>query len=259
MTTRATWRAYQQYEYEDLTGETVASGAPLQFSEDFIGAGHTAGIPASGSPVAGYPWVKKIVGAAPPTVALVANGAGGQVACTLAATSEAEEASLYWNDNLAVNTAANFGDIEFRAALAVLPSVAGVVAALGVGSAWVGGPLSLARYMLFSWSGNGALTISSTDGTNTFSIAAAPIGGSAIVSDTKFHVFRIDWNNLADISFWYDGNRVNPAGSVIWAATGANAILQPWASVYKPSGTGLATLAVDKIDIFNSRGAGGNP
>jgi hypothetical protein len=258
MTTRATFRAYQQYEYEDLTGETVGSGAPLQFSDDFIGAGHTAGIPAAGSPVAGYPWVKKIVGAAPPTVALVTNGAGGQVACTLTSASQAQEASLYWNDNLAINTAATFGQIEFRAALSVLPSAAGAGAALGLGAAWAsGGPLSAAEFMLFSWSGNGNLTISANDGTNSFSFAAKQNGGSAVASDTKFHVFRIDWNNPADISFWYDGNRVNATDSVTWSATGPSAILQPWASAFKASGAGVGTLAVDKVDIFNSRGAAG--
>jgi hypothetical protein len=48
MVTRAVYRSYIQYELEDLTNETVSSGAPLQFGDDFIGAGHTAGIPAAG-------------------------------------------------------------------------------------------------------------------------------------------------------------------------------------------------------------------
>jgi len=258
MTTRATWRAYQQYEYEDQTGETVASGAPWQFTEDFIGAGHSAGIPAAGSPVAGYPWVKKIVGAAPPTVGLVSNGIGGQVACTLTSASQAQEAALYWNDNLSINTlTTSYGQVEFRAALSVAPASA-AVAALGVGSAWVGGPLNLARYLLFAWNSSAALIISTKDGTgNTFSFAAAQAGGSAITTDTNFHVYRIDWNNNSDVSFWVDGNRVNPTGSVIWAATGTNAVLQPWASVYKASGTDVGTLTVDKVDIFNNRGVNG--
>ena len=253
MVTRDRWNANVQYQYEDLTQETVNSGAPFQFGDEFIGAGHTAGIPPAGSPVAGYPWVKKIVGAAPPTVALVSNSSGGQIAATLAATSEAEEGSFYFNDSLSVDTTKN-GICEWRAALSVLPSLAGVQAFLGLGSAWVGGPQNLARYMGFGWSGNGALLVWSKDGQgNTVSAAAAPIGGSAIVSDTAMHMFRIDWSNSADIVFYYDGNRVNTVGSVVWAATGASAILQPWTTVYKPSDAGLATLTVDKIDIFNGR------
>lgn len=253
MVTRAGYRSNIQYEWEDLTQETVASGAPLQFGDDFIGAGHTAGIPAAGSPAAGYPWVKKIVGAAPPTVALVTNSSGGTLACALAATSEAEEASLYFNDSLSIDTT-KIGQAEWRAALTVAPSASGVQAALGLGSAWVGGPTNLARYTLFGWSANGNLLIQSKDGTgNTYSFAAAQIGGSAITSDTAMHLFRIDWSNPADIAFFYDGNRVNAVGSVMWAASGANAILQPWSTVYKPSGTGLATVTLDKIDIFNGR------
>lgn len=253
MVTRAQYRSNVQYEYEDLTQETVASGAPFQFSDEFVGAGHTAGIPAAGSPTAGYPWVKKIVGAAPPTVALVANGAGGLIACTLLATSEAEEASLYFNDSLCVDTT-KIGQAEWRAALSVAPSAAGVQAFVGLGSAWVGGPQNLARYMGFGWSASAALLIWSKDGQgNTYSFAAAQIGGSAITSDTNEHIFRIDWANPADIAFYYDGNRVNAVGSVVWAATSANAILQPWSTAYKPSGTGLATLTLDKIDVFNGR------
>src|ERR1700694_3358749 len=103
MTTRAKYRKGIQTFFEDITGETVLPMAPLFFGDEFIGAGHTAGIPASGSPAAGYPWVKKIVGAAPPTVALATNASGGQVQLALTATSEKEDAVLYWNDNLAID------------------------------------------------------------------------------------------------------------------------------------------------------------
>jgi hypothetical protein len=252
MVTRAAWRAYIEYEYDDLTGETVASGAPYQFQEEFVGAGHSS-IPAAGSPATGYPWVKKIVGAAPPTVALVANASEGQVACTLTSASQAQEASLYWNDNLSVDTT-KYGQWEARAALSVAPSATGVQAAIGLGSAWVGGPQNLAEYLMFGWSASGALLIWALDGVNSaISVAAAQIGGAAITSDTNMHIFRIDYNDKTNIGFYYDGNRVNAVGSVPWAATGASAILQPWSTVYKPSGAGVATLTVDKIDIFSSR------
>ena len=250
--TKTEWRSGVQYDYDGVTFETVISAAAFQFGDDFIGAGHTAGIPSSGTPVAGYPWVKKIVGAAPPTVALVANGAGGQVANALLATSEAEEASLYFNDSLSVDTTKD-GQAEWRASLTVPPSAAGVQAFLGLGSGWVGGPQNLVRYMGFGWTANNSLLLWSKDGTNTYSIAAAQIGGAAISTDTNFHVYRVDWTNPADIAFFVDGNRVNTLGSITWAATGANAVLQPWVTVYKPSGTGLATVTTDKIDIFNTR------
>ena len=85
--------------FDDATQEFTNVGAPIQFGEDFQGAGHTATLPAMGSPVAGYPWVKKTQGT-PTGVASVANGAGGQLSLALAATSEKEEATLTQNDQL---------------------------------------------------------------------------------------------------------------------------------------------------------------
>lgn len=255
MTTRETYRSYVQYGVEDLTQETVYSGAPWQFSDDFVGAGHGAGVPAAGSPSAGYPWVKKIVGAGPPTVGIPAGVvSGGLMACTLLSTSEAEEASLYFNDSLQIDTTRN-GCWEWRSLLSVAPSAAGVQAFLGLGTAWVGGPLNLARYMGFLWNGSGALSVVAKDGAgNTESIAAAPIGGSAITTDTTTqHYYRISWENQADIAFFVDGNRVNAVGSVPWAPTGTNGVFQPWHTVYKPSGTGVATLTMDKTEGFNGR------
>ena len=253
MTTRDQYVGYRQRAFEDSNQETVNGGWELQFGDDFIGGGHTAGIPAYGSPVAGYPWAKKLVGT-PTGVALVTNSIGGTVAVALASTSEAEEALLAWNDSLSFDVTKS-GMVEYRAALSVLPTgVAG--AGLGVASAWVsGGLLSYARYLAFGWSASGALLVQAYDGVQSVvSLAAKQIGGSAITSDTNQHYFRIDWSNNADVVFYYDGNRVNAVGSVTWTATaGANSNMQPVVDVFKASGTGVATITVDKIDIFNSR------
>ena len=79
------------------------------------------------------------------------------------------------------------------------------------------------------------------------------IGGAAITTDTNFHYYRISWENQADLAFFVDGNRVNTVGSVIWNPGASNAIFQPWHTVYKPSGTGVATINLDKLDAFNTR------
>jgi len=252
MPTRAQFRSFVETFFDDATFETVFSMAPLQFNEDFIGAGHGAGIPAAGSPAAGYPWVKKIVGAAPPTVALVSNAAGGQVACALTATSEKQDAALYWNDSLAIDVT-KIASFEARAAASVLPSAAGVQLVLGLAAAWIDGPDNNVKYLEFGCTANGNLLCRAQDGTTQASIAAAQIGGAAITLDTAFHIFRISAEDPTDVAFFYDGNRVNAVGSIKYAATGANAILQPYLAVYKPSGTGVATLTVDKIDIFANR------
>jgi hypothetical protein len=251
MTTRAKYHFDVQTFFEDKTFETVMPMAPFFFGDEFIGAGHTAGVPAAGAAVAGYPWVKKIVGVGPPTIALSANATGGQMQLALAATSEKEDAALYWGDNLAVDVTKN-AVFEVRAALSVPPSAAGVQMVFGLAAAWIDGPDNNVKYLEFGATANNSLLVRSQDGTTQNSIAALS-AGAAVALDTNFHVFRISAENVTDIAYFYDGNRVNAAGSVTYTATGANAILQPYLAVYKPSGVGLATLLIDKVDLWANR------
>lgn len=252
MSTAAKYRNGIQTFYDPAQQfETVAPMAPLQFMEEFIGAGHTAGIPASGSPTAGYPWVKKIVGAAPPTVGLIANASGGQVQLALTATSEKQDAVLYWNDNLAIDVTKK-AVWEARAALTVPPSAAGVQMVMGLAAAWIDGPDNNVKYLEFGATANANLLVRSQDGTTQSAIAAST-AGVPVSLDTGFHVFRIEVGDVTDVGFYFDGVRVNANNSIGYAATGANAILQPYFAVYKPSGTGVATLVVDKIDIWANR------
>jgi hypothetical protein len=249
MTTRAKYINGVQTFFEDKTFETVMPMAPLQFADDFIGAGHSAGVPAAASPVAGYPWVKKIVLGA--TVALVSNATGGQMQLALAATNEGEDGTLYWNDNLAIDVTKG-AVFEARVALSAPPSVAGAQVVFGLAAAWISGPDNNVKYLQFGCTANNSLLVRSQDGTTQNSIAASS-GGAAITLDTNFHVFRIDASNVADIGFYFDGARVNAVGSVAYTATGANAILQPYLSVFKTASTSLGTLLVDKVDIWANR------
>lgn len=251
MTTRAKYRSGVLTFNEDLTQETVMPLAPLLFGDDFIGAGHSAGVPVAGTPVAGYPWVKKLVGAGPPTCALIGNATGGQIQLALAATSEKEDCVLYWNDNLSVDVT-KVASWEARAALTVAPSAAGVQMVMGLAAAWIDGPDNNTHYLEFGTTANANLLLRSQDGTTQSSIAALN-AGVAVALDTNFHVFRISAENPADIAFYFDGNRVNAVGSIGYAAIGANAILQPYMAVYKPAGVGLATLVLDKVDLWSNR------
>jgi len=233
--------------YDTNTQETLVRLNPLVFEDDFVGAGHTAGVPAAGSPTAGYAWVKKIVGSGPPTVAIVANGAGGIAACTLAATSEKEDAALYMNDQLTFDVTKNLV-FESRAAMAVLPSVAGVEMVLGLQSAWIDGPDNASYYLRFQANGSGLVNCQSYDGTTTKSVSS----GVTLVANA-YHLFRIDATNVADVAYYIDGVRVNAVGSVGFAATGAGAVLQLYASAYKASGTGVGTLNLDTMSVATDR------
>jgi hypothetical protein len=237
-----------QFKYYDVsTFEITDLNSPLQFDDDFIGGGHSAGIPAAGSPTAGYPWVKKIVGVAPPTVALVNNAAGGQIACALTATSEKQDAALYWNDSLSLDATKGLM-WQCRAQLSVLPSAAGVQAVMGLSSAWIDGPDNASKYIEFGATASGAILLRSQDGTTQNSVASG-----VTVLATDFHVYAIDVSDPTDVKFFIDGVQVSATGAIKFAATGANAILQSYQSVYKPSGTGVATLTLDAISAWNFR------
>ena len=232
--------------YDQVTQELVSVLSPLMFDDDFIGAGHNAGVPAAGTPTAGYPWVKKIVGVGPPTVALVSNAAGGQMACALAATSEKEDAALYWNDNLSLD--ATKGLIwSSRVALSVLPQAL-VQMVWGVQSAWIDGPDNASFYVGFGVLANGTVLMRSKDGVTTNAIATG-----VTVNAGDFHNYRIDLTEVTDVKFFIDGAIQNTPGQIKFAATGANAILQTYLSAYKASGTSLGTLVADAVMAFNFR------
>src|SRR5271157_5718686 len=165
MTTRSKYRSGVLNFYEDNAYEFVLPVSPIVHYQEFLGQAAVA-IPAAGSVVDGFEFVSKIVGAGPPTLAGVANAIGGQVACTLAATSEKEDCVLYWGDNLALDCTKGL-IFETRAQLSVTPSAAGVQAVWGAASAWIDGPQNNTCYLEFSAQANGAVLVTAFDGVTT--------------------------------------------------------------------------------------------
>lgn len=220
--------------------------SPLWYRDDFLGAGSLA-IPAAGSAENGADWVKKIVGAAPPTVAGVANAAGGQIACTLTATSEKQDALAYWNDQKGIDVTKG-AIFEARVQLSVLPSAAGVQAVFGLASNWIDGPDNNTCYLEMGATASGALLMRSFDGVTTKSVAAG-----ITLLNTDWAIIRIDASDITDVKYFVNGVQVSAAGLVNFAATGALAVLQPHFQMYKPSGTGVGTLTVDDVKIWANR------
>jgi hypothetical protein len=229
------------------TQETLVRLQPLVFEDDFVGAGHTAGIPATASPIAGYAWTKTIVGAAPPTAAMVSNAAGGVVAMALASTSEIEEASILGNNNLTFDASKNLV-FEARAAFQVVPSVAGVEIVFGLMSTWASTPDTNAYYLRFQANGSGLINCQSKDGVSTFSVSSG-----VTTTAGAYHLFRIDATNTADVAFYIDGARVNAVSSISFAAVAPNSVLQLYAGAYKTASAGLGTLYIDAISVSADR------
>lgn len=228
--------------FDQSTHERVFALAGLFYEDDFLAAGKQA-FPTTATQ--GIDWVKKLVETSgTPSVAGVASGQFGQVQLALDATSEKQEATLYWADNKHLDPTKGF-EFECRAALSVLPSTAGVEAVFGVAGSWIDGPDNNTEYLEFGASGNGTMLMRSQDGSTQNAISTG-----VTVTAGVFHIFRIDASNTQDVGYYIDGVRYSTAGQIKFGATG---LLQPYLSVYKPSGTGVATLVVDYVRLFSNR------
>lgn len=236
-----------QAEFDSASQETITRFSAAVLDEDFLGAGHLAVFPTVAT--AGYPWVSKTTGTGG-AVGVVANFAGGaaQVAITGAT---AAEAILYALDQLNWDMT-KYASFETRLALSVIPT--GVVEAVwGFSSVFVAGPDNVARYIEFQVSGNGAVNVRIKDGVSGVQTYASGITLAAGV----FHNFRIDVSDPTNVAFYIDGARVSPAPPatrMTFAATGANAILQPYFDVFKGSATAdVGTMQVDSVQVSMNR------
>ena len=232
--------------FDAVSFETVADNAPVQFYDDFLGAGFAAALPTSAT--AGNPWVAKTIQTGgTPTVAGLANGVGGQITVALDATSEAQTALLYFADQLNFDVTKGLV-FETRVKLSVLPSVAAARAVFGLQAAYNAAPDSVGFYLEFGATGSGAINVRNQDGTTQASTASG-----VTVLATEWHIYRIDTTDVTNIRFYIDGTDVTPATAVPFVATGASAVLQPVVQVYKASGTGVASAVVDYVKVWTNR------
>jgi len=237
-----------QSEFDASTNETISRYTAVIIDEDFVGPSHAAagGIPTAAT--VGYPWIQKTVKTGgTPTVAALANAGGGIVRCALDATSEKQEATLYAADvlNWDMTKSAIF---EARISNHVVPSAAAVEMVFGLHSAWIDGPDNASFYADFQQLASGAVNFRTKDGVQTLSNASG-----VVMAVDAFHIFRIDATDPTNIRFFIDGAEVSTSKQMSFAATGANAILQPYFSVYKASGVGVGTFDLDMVQIGMNR------
>jgi hypothetical protein len=216
--------------------------AAVFFEDDFIGAAANA-FPTTAT--AGTAWGKKLVQTSgTPIVGAIANGGGGQAKILLDATSEDQEAVLYFLDNLQIDTS-KIGGFEVRFQTPTIPT--GVVqAAMGLQSAYVAGPDNASVYIRAGLRASGAILAESKDGTTTNSVAT----GTTITTTSEWHIFRADWSVPSAVQFWLDGANLS-LGTLSFAP--GSPILQPYLSLYKASGTGVGQLAIDYFRAWTNR------
>lgn len=239
-----------QAEFDSASQETITRFSAAVLDEDFLGAGHPASTSFPTAPAIGYPWVKVIVGAAPPTVGVVANLAGGILSIALTSASQIQEAVLSAGDQLNWDMT-KYANFETRLALQVLPT--GVAEAVwGFAGPYVAGPDNVARYIQFQASGSGAVNVRIKDGVSSVQSFASGVTLAAGV----FHNFRIDISDPTNVVFYIDGARVSPtppAAHMTFAATGANAILQPYFAISKSATTDVGTIYIDSVQASMNR------
>lgn len=244
MATRARYNGGVLDYYDSSTHERTARFAPIVFEDDFIGSSLV--IPAAGSAESGAGWVKKIVGAAPPTVAGVADGTNGVVACTLTVDDQKQSAEAYHNDELQFSIVQGLV-FEARFCLPVLPTLL-AEAVVGLTSAWADGLDATTYNVIVTCDGNGLIACEKDDNAADESASS----GVTLIAD-EYAIVRIDCTDVADIKFYVNGNRVAESTTFDWAASAANSKVQPIFGCYKASGAGLGTLHVDYVKVWQNR------
>jgi len=225
-------------------------GHALFWEDDFLyGAAGLVAIPAGASEEHGMPWSKVIVGAAPPTVGLVADGTYGEVELALTSANQAQDAVLYMTDQRNYDVGQKL-IMEFRIRLTVLPTT-GAVLVCGMSADHDLDKDTNATHAWFRWQASAAGLVETDDTTNDNDDVST---GLTTVVDT-FGVYLIDFTDLADVQFFVDGIRV--AGGTTFDMsnlTAAEKVMQPYFSLDKAVAVGVGTIKVDYVRIWSDRG-----
>ncbi len=206
----------------------------VRFFEDFFGLAVSTG----------GPWA--VVDTGDATEAMVADD-GGVFRLHIHATSEAEDAVLYFGD-LANFSLTNLQRIRFRARVQTIPTdtvelVMGVVDAHNLDDDTVG------TSCWFKLQNSADLLMESDDTATD----EDDIDTLLNLVATKWHIFEIDFTDLTDIKFYMDGLVCTDAAPTTFVqATGAT-LVQPYFSLDKASGAGVADLDIDWIEILSLR------
>ena len=168
---------------------------------------------------------------------------GGAAKLTLAATSEAENVCLYYNDVLPLDLA-SLHRIEFVAKVAGIDAVTTLV--FGLGDARNDTPDTVATNCWFRMEGSVStsnIVVESDDGTTDNDDKA-----TGVTLSSTYKKFVIDFTNgLSDIRFFIDGERVAAATTFTLANITSGQNVQPMIQLQKASGTGVPSITIAQI------------
>lgn len=237
MTTRSRYIAGALEFFDSATHARTRREVPHHFHDNFS---LYSTIPDAGSRANGSPWVKKITGAAPPTLTLGADAAGGVMISTLTNASQAQAAVGHWDDNRHFDLTKKLV-YQAKARLTTLPTLV-AECNLGMQGDHADGILNTTYNAGFILDAAGAVSAIADDNVDAQS---ASTGVTMVVND--WYWFRVEFFDVTAVRYFINGALV---ATLKYAATGANAILQPVFGCYKASGAGVGVAELGHLDIW---------
>lgn len=185
-------------------------------------------------------WTVKDTSSAGSPTYLCVSGQG--LVMTLAATSEAEVVTAYFNDVLPYDLT-ELQNVEYIAKVSGVDSATTVV--IGVASAQNDAPDSVATHAWFKIAGSDSLSaiVCETDDGATDTDDKST--GATLSSTLK--KLAIDFSNgLGDVRFYIDGEPINQAKNTfsLAAAVKGTTFVQPFVQIQKASGTGVPAITI---------------
>jgi hypothetical protein len=243
MSTRVAWRNGIFTFYDGSTHERVGPMAPVALYDDFLTPSLV--IPAAGALESGCNWAAKITGSG--TVAGIANGGNGEVRCTIAADVNKQDCGLYFADQLTLNATQGLV-FEARVKVSTATSLEGELV-WGVCGAWADGLDAITYSAWFTVDGSLLVYCEKDDNATDQSVTS----GITVVA-TDYHVYRIDFSDVANVRYYIDGVAVAEATTFPWAATAGNSKVQPYLGGYKiGTGAGVGVLDIDYVRVWQNR------
>lgn len=212
------------------------------FEDDFWGADtfSTAG--------QGTPWaIADTSAAGSPTYATVSPSATGEVALTLASTSEVENVCLSFGDKLCFD----IDNIQrFEARVKVSGCTSGTTIVWGLQSARnddTDATTNNAQFKMVGATSTTAVVVETDDGTTDLDDKAT---GATLA--TTYKKFVIDFTGgKSDVKFYIDGARV--AASTTFTMAAATSSLQPFFQIQKTSSANTDAVTIDYVKVVCKR------
>ncbi len=224
------------------SSETLMRLSPVQVVDDFVGSSLLS--IAEFSTASTQNWKKSTIGVA--TVASKADLACGAIEGALTSASAEQNAAIHRANQRNLDVTKKLVT-EFRFRFTAVPTT-GSKFFIGLAADHNKVAQSMTQIIGFSADGSGLLYADCDDATTDSQATTA-----TTLTANEWVIGRIEFYDTTNVKFFLDGSRVASGTTFAFAATGADAVLQEYASLYKASDTPVGTFEVDYFKTFFER------